>query len=266
MNTVIFLNPFSCLKPSPFLIFVFLMSLLMGKAREFIVMLILALMLPTAMAITPPSNALSFSGSYVQTNEVNLGTSHFTLEGWVKPNGTAGAIYNNRISEGGADGNWFTLFLTNNNKLQIELAHGGVGGYTAPIGNISLTTGVWHHIAVVKNTTHITFYVDGVLDAQIADPYARNMTGGGIMTIGMKYGGFSYFNGQIDEFRVWKTALSQVEIQTNMHNSLVGNEPNLVAYYDFDQTSGTILPDLTVHGHNGTLVNSPLWHCAGGLP
>jgi|GEM_PF-870881 len=221
----------------------------------------------TSGAPLAPGNALSFNGSnsYVQTNEVNLGTSPFTFEGWVKPNGTSGCIYNNRTSEMGSAGNWFSLSLSNNNKLGIELADGGVGGYTAPAGNISLAPGVWHHIAVVKNATHVTFYVDGVLDAQIPDTFARNLTGLGAMTMGVRNNALSPFNGQIDEFRVWKTALSPTQIQANMHNVLVGNEANLEAYYKFDLTTGSVLPDITGRGHNGTLINSPSWQPSGAM-
>jgi len=45
-----------------------------------------------------------------------------------------------------------------------------------------------------------------------------------------------WFNGQIDEFRVWNVARTQTQIQSNLHKTLVGNEANLVAYYNFDQT------------------------------
>jgi hypothetical protein len=38
----------------------------------------------TPLYVAPPGSALQFNGSnsYVQMNEVNLGTSDFTMEGW----------------------------------------------------------------------------------------------------------------------------------------------------------------------------------------
>jgi len=38
-----------------------------------------------------------------------------------------------------------------------------------------------------------------------------------------------------------------------MYHKLAGSESNLVAYYNFDNTSGTALTDITGHGHTGTL-------------
>ena len=43
-------------------------------------------------------------------------------------------------------------------------------------------------------------------------------------------GGVNYFNynGRLDEFRVWKTALSQAQIQANLGAPLAGNEAGLL--------------------------------------
>ena len=40
-----------------------------------------------------------------------------------------------------------------------------------------------------------------------------------------------YFNGTIDEIRVWDIALSQAEINARMDRKLDGDEDNLIAYY-----------------------------------
>lgn len=42
------------------------------------------------------------------------------------------------------------------------------------------------------------------------------------------------FFGLIHEMRVWNRALNQEEIQSQMSMRLTGNEPGLVAYYNFD--------------------------------
>ena len=62
-------------------------------------------------------------------------------------------------------------------------------------------------------------------------------------------------DGQVDELSVWNVVRTQEEIRDNMHRNLAGDESGLVAYYRFDEDSGTILPDESGNGHNGTLVN-----------
>ena len=43
-----------------------------------------------------------------------------------------------------------------------------------------------------------------------------------------------YHKGMIDEFRIWNASKTIDEIRDNMYKPLNGDEPNLVAYYNFD--------------------------------
>jgi len=47
--------------------------------------------------------------------------------------------------------------------------------------------------------------------------------------------GVNFFKGRLDEFRIWKVARTQAEIQAHMNHPLLGTEPNLVAYWPFDE-------------------------------
>jgi len=219
------------------------------------------LMVSTApLYATPPGNALSFNGAntYVQMSDVNLGTSDFTLEGWIKPNVLSGYIYSTRTVETGAAGNWFIVHCKG-----FELATGS-SSYLPMSGTFTPTPGAWYHFAIVRNPTTITLYFNGILDTQVADNASlRNLTTGNVTRFGGNISqNAGWFNGQIDEFRVWNVARTQTQIQSNLHQTLVGNEANLVAYYNFDQTSGSTLPDLTGYGHDGTLFNGPSWTAA----
>jgi hypothetical protein len=77
-------------------------------------------------------------------------------------------------------------------------------------------------------------------------------------------------NGKIDELRVWDDARSASEIQANMYTELIGNEQGLVAYYNFNETSGTIVPEESTNSGDGTMYNmtgsewepSPVLHSA----
>lgn len=64
------------------------------------------------------------------------------------------------------------------------------------------------------------------------------------------------FYGDMDEVRVWNKALSQEEINARMHNELSGTESNLVAYYNFNEANGSLIPDKSTNGFNGILSNS----------
>ncbi len=59
----------------------------------------------------------------------------------------------------------------------------------------------------------------------------------------------------IDEFRVWKRALSENEIRINMCRKYDDNEPDLVVYYTFDQILGNQIINESGNAPNGNLIN-----------
>ena len=79
----------------------------------------------------------------------------------------------------------------------------------------ALPTGVWKHVAVVLTGGNGFLYIDGVL--AVTDPTV--LTPAGIGTLDYAYLGKSpfdadpYFDGAIDEFRVYNRALSATEVQ-----------------------------------------------------
>ncbi|HYJ04482.1 MAG TPA: LamG domain-containing protein [Chthoniobacterales bacterium] len=69
----------------------------------------------------------------------------------------------------------------------------------------------WHHIAATQEGTTARLYVDGILCATATVPAVGNETGS--ITIGRFDGGkFYYFNGRIDDVRIYNRALSDPEI------------------------------------------------------
>ena len=60
----------------------------------------------------------------------------------------------------------------------------------------------------------------------------------------------------MDEVRLWNVARTAEQINSNKGQSLTGFEPGLVAYYRFDESSGTTAIDATSNGHDGLLINS----------
>jgi len=73
------------------------------------------------------------------------------------------------------------------------------------------------------------------------------------------------WQGKIDELRVWNVYRTPQQIKDNMTVILKGNEPGLVAYYHFDEGSGTSSADTTGDANNaakfvGTeMATWPMW-------
>ena len=69
---------------------------------------------------------------------------------------------------------------------------------------------------------------------------------------------------KIDEFRIWKTARTQAQINENMFRELTGSEDSLLVYYKMSDGTGTTVSDNKTGGStNGTLVNGPTWKASG---
>jgi hypothetical protein len=110
----------------------------------------------------------------------------------------------------------------------------------------------WVHFAMTYDGSAVRLYVNGTVRS-------TRMSGGNMLQTArtqLSIGGNprgSYFNGTIDEFRVWNVARSGAEITAAMGVTLAGNETGLTAYYKFNEASGatTAADSVSTGGHTG---------------
>lgn len=116
----------------------------------------------------------------------------------------------------------------------------------------------WHHWACVYEhaTRRQTVYRDGTeAGTRTADgAYA----GAGPLLLG-KALWLGSARAELDEVRIWDRARTAGEIERDKGVRLIGNDPGLVAYYRFDEGSGTRLFDQTDHARHGELTGGPKW-------
>jgi hypothetical protein len=67
-----------------------------------------------------------------------------------------------------------------------------------------------------------------------------------------------YFEGRIDEVRVWKEPRDAADIAGDYIRPLNGNEANLLAYYQFNEKMGTQISDSTAHNLDAE-AERPMW-------
>lgn len=121
----------------------------------------------------------------------------------------------------------------------------------------------WHHVAATYDGFVMKIYLDGELKAtkEVVGTVSSNLNP---VTIGTQPG-FSgeFFQGNVDEVRIWNRALDECEIDNNMSCQLNPAIQNgLAAYYRFNQglvgvnnLNTTILNDLSGNANNGELIN-----------
>ena len=115
----------------------------------------------------------------------------------------------------------------------------------------------WHHIALVREGTVVTIYVDGAPQTTTGSIHATLSTSvNDTFYVGSRVNG-EHWNGGIDEVRIWDHARTGAEILLDMNQELTGSESGLVAYYDFNEGAGQTAFDSGPNGYDGTLGSTP---------
>jgi hypothetical protein len=115
----------------------------------------------------------------------------------------------------------------------------------------------WIHLAWTYDGSIFETYIDGQIDETesvngLIDTYPTDIT------LGVRGGiDLGFFDGLIDEVRIWNVARTEVQIQQSMNQRLTGDEPGLAAYWNFDEGEGQMFMDFTGNGSNGFLGYSP---------
>ncbi len=166
--------------------------------------------------------------------------SEYTVSSWVKNNGSGGTF----ISKGTA----YDFNIDGSGKVQAVL-----NGTTRLTSSTTVNDSKWHHIAFSYTGSTLRLYIDGVEDGNspstaVPLPTSSNHR----FAIGINYtdkNNFSTtFNGDIDEVRIWDSALSQMEIHYIMNQEIIEHTDNTV--------DGAVLP----HTITRNEVNSIPWN------
>jgi hypothetical protein len=148
--------------------------------------------------------------SWSHSSQFDLGTSAFTIDFWVRFNSTSGtqAFYAARNNDAGTQKDFVGIYKDATNLVFLAAQNAvNVANYSK---NWSPSTGVWYHIAIVRNGTSLLMFIDGVEQAPTASTAistnSLSPTFGTPTQTVARYGDFDgfYVNGWIDEFRFSK--------------------------------------------------------------
>ena len=205
---------------------------------------------------------LSFDGAtnFVQVEDsASLDmTTQISIEGWVYPRALVDSSgYDSHIISKCdlSDGTHRYNIGTHRSGKWFYNAYTGVEGTGLRLSNAAVSLNKWTYLAMTYDGSAIDLYIDGLLDSSYAQS-GPILTTTAPLGIGSKqtgaYGGpvkAAFFNGIIDEVRIYNKALSQQEIQTDMGSisppSQTGSISGVVFYLDSEGNVVTI-PGATV--------------------
>lgn len=177
--------------------------------------------------------AIVFDGQndYLETPNIALGSSDFSMEFWAKPqgSGTQPLLSHDTISLG--SGIYLEVDVLNESaSLQVK---DEITAFSNPL----FGSGSWGHYAITyqASTKNIRLYVNGyrAVDKQLTSGYAKTSK----IRLGIKnQKSFEqFYEGQLDEFRVWDKVLTQEELRQSITESVADNAAGLRLYYRFDE-------------------------------
>lgn len=202
---------------------------------------------------------------------INVPGDKLTLEFWLKFVVHVGTQVFAGVFDFAANEESFAAYyaLSAGDQMRFRLEN-AAGAQDYVQWSLTPTAGVWEHWAFVWDgaltvaTGSMKLYKNGVDQGAPAQLTVNNITAlknstspwvvGAFGDSGAQEPGSDFYDGQIDEMRLWHTARTQPEIADNMSKQLSGAEPGLVAYYRYN---GDLL-DRTANANDATPFNGPL--------
>jgi hypothetical protein len=216
----------------------------------------------SVFAVCPSGSALDFDGQgdYVDVPSLTTLNSPFSVSVWAKMSDYSDGTYPTIV------GKWIVrthrqFVLSYHDASDVIYAHlfdDSDDSHQQVISTYQPPLDVWFNAVLTYNGTHGKIYINGVLNVtqEAVGDYLNDVD----VDVGIgarSDGSGAFFNGAIDDVCIYNRALSAEEIQANMYMRLTGNEPNLVAYWDFDEGEGQIAYDMSPNGNNGQLGSAP---------
>jgi len=159
-----------------------------------------------------------------------------------------------------------TILFQPDGTVRFELWQGNAGGI---VSSFAINDGNWHYLVGVGNSNNQLFYVDGQLMGQRAGNISHwwwNNTAVGVgyaeTARGAPADAYYYFNGDIDEVRVYNRALSIEEINAYYRWHKFVNSNLQVSYGAEENNPGTIYPGyslrrpITIHNSGTTTLTN----------
>ncbi len=228
---------------------------------------------------------LGTSSAYVTFGTATgLDVSDFTLEAWIKIEGAGVTTTTSGTGGGGLEGataavpivtkgrgegespanvnmNYFMGLV--GNKLAADFEE-GTGPNHSVIGNATIPSNTWTHVAATYDPLDAVWnlYINGVLD-QTLDigtnivPANTSIQHAGIGTALTSAGAAAgFFDGKVDEVRIWNYARTISEIQATVNSQILTSQSGLIGRWGLNDLTGTVVNGSAGTSFTGTIVGS----------
>ncbi len=150
---------------------------------------------------------------------------------------------------------WRTLFKKSgdNDHHVIVDVNGELGlftnGFSASSFNVNTLTAGWHHLAAITSSGQTMFYIDGEQVGSV-----NTVVTAPVEVIG-NHNLYSQEIGGVDEVSIWQKALSSEELSEIIQCTPAVDDPDLIAFYRFEEIIENEIHDSSPNQRHGQLIN-----------
>ncbi|MDD3007061.1 MAG: LamG domain-containing protein [Candidatus Pacebacteria bacterium] len=190
-----------------------------------------------------------------------MGTGSFTLETWIKTSASSVQYIMQQRDNSDITGEYALEIRDTGNVRYWDYAGSIAHNFTS---EQIVNDNVWHHIVFTRNGRQGFIFVDGILGGT-SDVTAVNISSALDFAIGCDFrDAGSYFNGSLDDIRVYNYARTADEILVDYNEgkaAFMGKnnqdlDYGLVGYWDMEEGGGQTVYDKSGNGNDGTLGSS----------
>ncbi|MCF8364868.1 MAG: choice-of-anchor D domain-containing protein [Bacteroidales bacterium] len=204
----------------------------------------------TASPINPHMLYLDGNGDYINVvhNNILNPTNGLTIEAWIYLLDNTNEFIAGK--ENSTEGK-YRLWVNENHRFEFKL-----NNLHSITSASQASSNQWIHVAATFDGETMKIFINGNPDAEQSFSPFSIVANTDNLRIGRSYQ-YAYFNGKMDEVRIWNIARNQSELQSAMNQPLLGSEPELVLYFPFTNSSGNIVSDASSYANNGILYGNP---------
>lgn len=210
-------------------------------------------------------NALDFDGVDDKVDcggdtSVDLVGSKMTLEAWIYPTAWKTNVFDGNVicKEENKNNYGYMLRVGDGGKLNFAFGDGSWHELTSASAVLSLNT--WQHIAGTYDGQKMRIFVNGAAVDSMSTTGAVISSNGIPLLLGAHSSYTRYYQGIIDEVRVWRICRTPAQIAASMNDEICKPLTGLMAYYKFNHGKAGFpnsvfksLTDLSGHKNTGTL-------------
>lgn len=162
------------------------------------------------------------TSNYVDMEDaLDLNPTAFTISAWIRRD--VNSLNKSILSKRDAaytEGYDFKINAIGQFEVSWKTTSGAIQRTTS---NTIIPENQWHQVAVIYQGGNAYLYIDGILDKQAAKSAPNNTTQSFYIGAASKLTPQAFFNGNIDEVRVWNTALTVAQLRYIMNQEIENN-------------------------------------------